>query len=87
MTREQWGYALWTGIALLVLVPEILAAFFGKHVPWPTLSETVHNLIGDTNGWAAIAIVAGFAVLLVHFVLPDTFNPRAKKKDETAHKD
>jgi hypothetical protein len=79
MTRAQYGYLLWGCIALLVLVPELLAAFFGKHVPWPTLSETVGNLIGDTNGWAAIALVGGFAILLVHLVLPDTFNPRKKK--------
>ena len=79
LSREQWGYILWSAIALVVIVPELLAAFFGKHVPWPTLSETVGNLIGDTNGWAAIAIVGGMAILLVHLVLPDAFNPKKKK--------
>jgi hypothetical protein len=80
MTREQWGYTLWGALFLFFAIPELLAAILGKHVPWPTLSETVGNLIGDTNGWAAIAIVGGMAILLVHLVLPDAFNPRKKKQ-------
>jgi hypothetical protein len=74
-TRETWGYILWGSLFLLFAIPELLAAFAGKKIPFPTLSETVGNLILKTNGWFAIAIVAGFAVLVVHLVIPSAFNP------------
>jgi len=74
MTRETWGYIVWAVILGFAAIPELLAAF-SKRVPWPTLSETAGNLIVKTNGWFAIAIVAGLAVLIVHLVAPATFNP------------
>ena len=59
-----WG--LW-GFSLLAL--ELLAVFW-KKCPWQTLSTTVWDLIQRTNGIAAIAVVAGLAVLAVHLVAP-----------------
>jgi hypothetical protein len=69
-----WG--LW-GLAFAVL--ELLAAF--GVVPWKTLSTTVWDLIQRTNGIAAIAVVAGLAVLAVHLVSPGVF-ARTRKEPE-----
>jgi hypothetical protein len=74
MTRETWGYVIWGALFVLWAIPELLAAFSRK-MPFPTLSETVGNLILKTNGWFAIALVAGISVLLVHWVFPQAFNP------------
>lgn len=81
MSRELWGYVIWGSLFLLWAIPEVIAAAFSKRVPFPTLSETVGDLIRLTNGWAAIAIVGGFAILLIHWIMPDTFNPNKKHVD------
>jgi hypothetical protein len=74
VTRETLGYIVWASIFGFAAVPELLAAF-DKKIPWPTLSETAGNLIVKTNGWFALLIVAGLAVLVVHLVIPSAFNP------------
>lgn len=77
MSRETWGYAVWGALMGVGLILELLGVF--KLVPWPSLSATTINLIQRTNGWAAIAVVGGLAILVVHIVLPDAFNPKKKK--------
>jgi len=67
MSKETWGYVLWGTIFAFVAVPELLAAIFGKLVPWPTASTTVWNLQKITS-WSSIVILAGMTVLTVHWV-------------------
>jgi hypothetical protein len=68
-----WG-AWFAAFAVLELL-----AVFGV-VPWKTLSATVWDLIQRTDGIAAIAVVAGLAVLAVHLVAPSVFE-RKKERD------
>ena len=70
------SWLVWGAWFLAFVVLEFLALF--GVVPWKTLSETVWDLIQRTNGIAAIALVAGLAVLAVHLVAPGVFE---KKKD------
>jgi uncharacterized metal-binding protein len=72
------SYLIWGSWFAAFAVLELLAVF--NVVPWDTLSSTVWDLIQRTNGTAAIAVVAGLAVLAVHLVAPSVFE-RAKKKE------
>ena len=71
------SWLVWGGFAGYFLAFE-LPPLFWDNCPWVTLSETVWDLIQRTNGIAAIALVAGLAVLAVHLVAPGVFE---KKKD------
>jgi hypothetical protein len=59
----------------LVIIPNALAFWFAKEVPFPTLYRTVADL---ERRWrpAAMVIVAGLVVLMLHLVFfpwPDIF--------------
>lgn len=78
MTSSWIIWGVWFA-AFVVL--ELLAAF--GLVPWRTLSSTVWDLIQRTGGLAAIAVVAGLAVLAVHLVAPQVFERQKKEDDES----
>jgi len=62
------GYVIYGLIAIfLVIIPNALAFWFAKEVPFPTLYRTVANL---ERRWrpAATVIVAGLVVLMFHLV-------------------
>lgn len=62
------GYVLYGSIAVtLVIIPDALAFWFAKEVPYPTLFRTLDNL---DNRWhpAILIIWAGLAVLAIHLV-------------------
>jgi hypothetical protein len=62
------GYVIYGLIAIfLVIIPNALAFWFAKEVPFPTLYRTVANL---ERRWrpAAMVIVAGLVVLMFHLV-------------------
>ncbi len=71
------GYVIYGSIAIfLVIIPNALALWFAKEVPFPTLYRTVATL---ERRWrpAAVVIVAGLVVLMFHLVFfpwPDTFS-------------
>jgi hypothetical protein len=67
MSKETWGYVLYGIIFAFVAVPELLAALFGKLVPWPTISTTSWNLQRHSS-WFSILFLAGLVVLTVHIV-------------------
>lgn len=71
------SYLVWGCWLALFAVLELLAVF--GLVPWRTLSGTVWDLIGRTDGVAAIAVVAGLAVLAVHLVAPGVFDKSKRK--------
>jgi hypothetical protein len=62
--REGWGLGVWLFFAVLVLVPELWAAFWGKSAKWPTISGTVGALEYDHPVLALV--VAGVIVLCVY---------------------
>jgi hypothetical protein len=70
------GYVMYGLIAIfLVIIPNALAFWFAKEVPFPTLYRTVADL---ERRWrpAAMVIVAGLVVLMLHLVFfpwPDIF--------------
>jgi len=70
------GYVIYGLIAIfLVIIPNALAFWFTKEMPFPTLYRTVANL---ERRWrpAAMVIVAGLVVLMLHlafFPWPDIF--------------
>jgi hypothetical protein len=70
------SWLVWGTWFLSFVILELLAAF--GVVPWKTLSSTIWDLIQRTDGIAAIAVVAGLAVLAVHLVAPGVFE---KKKE------
>jgi hypothetical protein len=45
--RDKWGYGVWLFFAVLVLVPELWAAFWKESARWPTISATVGELEYD----------------------------------------
>jgi hypothetical protein len=73
---DYWvlGYVIYGLIAIfLVIIPDVLAYWFAREVPWPTLLATVTNL---ERRWrpAAVVILAGLVVLMFHlafFPWPD----------------
>lgn len=67
-SRLVAGYVIYGLIAVaFLIVPNVLAYWFAKEVPFPTLLRTLENL---NNRWhpAVIIIVAGLSVLAVHLV-------------------
>jgi hypothetical protein len=62
------GEVLYGGIALfLLLIPNLLAYFTKRDIPFPTLFRTVHNLEGRWHP-TVLVIWPGLAVLAVHLV-------------------
>lgn len=53
--REAWGYAIWLSFAAFILVPELLAAFWKDHWPFPTISATVAALEYD-RPWIGLVV-------------------------------
>lgn len=72
VSGDYWveGYVIYGLIAIfLVIIPSVLAYWFAHEVPWPTLLTTIVNL---ERRWrpAAVVILAGLVILLLHLVLP-----------------
>jgi hypothetical protein len=64
------GYVIYGLIAIfLVIIPNVLAYWFAREVPWPTLLTTVTDL---ERRWrpAAVVILAGLVILIFHLALP-----------------
>ena len=64
------GYVIYGLIAVfLVIIPNVLAYWFARDVPWPTLLATVSSL---ERRWrpAAVVVLAGLVILLLHLALP-----------------
>lgn len=69
------AYVLWALVAFFVLVlPSILAFFYAKLVPFPTLFQTVANLRVHLHlvGTAALAFLAALALHLSFYPWPNT---------------
>jgi len=69
---DYWvlGYVIYGLIAVfLVIIPNVLAYWFARDVPWPTLLATITNL---ERRWrpAAIVVLAGLVILILHLALP-----------------
>jgi hypothetical protein len=62
-SRERWGYAVWGAVALVIAIPELIAAIWEK-ATWPTISGTIAHL---EELWSptAIFVVAAIVVLAV----------------------
>jgi hypothetical protein len=72
VSGDYWvqGYVIYGLIAIfLVIIPSVLAYWFAREVPWPTLLTTIVNL---ERRWrpAAAVILAALVILLLHLVLP-----------------
>ena len=64
------GYVIYGLIAIfLVIIPSVLAYWFAREVPWPTLLATITSL---ERRWrpAAAVVLAGLVVLTIHLALP-----------------
>ena len=69
---DYWvlGYVIYGLIAIfLVIIPNVLAYWFAREVPWPTLLATITSL---ERRWrpAAVVVLAGLVILLLHLALP-----------------
>ena len=72
VSGDYWvqGYVIYGLIAVfLVIIPSVLAYWFAREVPWPTLLTTIMNL---ERRWrpAAAVVLAGLVILLFHLALP-----------------
>jgi len=64
------GYVIYGLIAIfLVIIPSVLAYWFAREVPWPTLLATITSL---ERRWrpAAAVVLAGLVILMIHLALP-----------------
>jgi hypothetical protein len=64
------GYVIYGLIAIfLVIIPNLLAYWFAREVPWPTLLATVTSL---ERRWrpAAVVVLAGLVILMLHLAVP-----------------
>src|SRR5690242_1516076 len=64
------GYVISGLIAIfLVIIPSVLAYWFAREVPWPTLLATITSL---ERRWrpAAAVVLAGLVILMIHLALP-----------------
>jgi hypothetical protein len=64
------GYVIYGLIAIfLVIIPNVLAYWFAREVPRPTLLATITSL---ERRWrpAAVVVLAGLVILLLHLALP-----------------
>src|SRR5437879_5431916 len=70
--REAWGYGVWLFFAVLVLVPELWAAFWKDSAPFPTISGTTGEL--EYNHPILALVVASVIVLCLYSSLryPET---------------
>lgn len=71
ITSGFWvlGYVIYGLIAVfLVIIPNVLAYWFARDVPWPTLLTTVTDL---EHRWrpAAAVVLAGLVILMFHLAL------------------
>jgi hypothetical protein len=62
--REAWGYGVWLFFAVLVLVPELWAAFWKDSAPFPTISGTTGEL--EFNHPILGLVVASVIVLCLY---------------------
>jgi hypothetical protein len=67
MTKLEVGYVMWGSVAVLILIPELLAVFGRSFTPFPGIARTATNLEARWP-WAAMIILAGLAILAVHLV-------------------
>ena len=72
VSGDYWvqGYVIYGLIAIfLVIIPSVLAYWFAREVPWPTLLATITSL---ERRWrpAAAVVLAGLVVLMIHLALP-----------------
>jgi hypothetical protein len=72
VSGDYWveGYVIYGLIAIfLVIIPSVLAYWFAREVPWPTLLATITSL---ERRWrpAAVVVLAGLVILLLHLALP-----------------
>jgi hypothetical protein len=64
------GYVLYGLFAIfVVIVPDVLAFWFARDVPFPTLARTVADLERRWSS-ATMVIVAGLVVLMCHLAFP-----------------
>ena len=64
------GYVIYGLIAIfLVIIPSVLAYWFAREVPWPTLLATITSL---ERRWrpAAAVVLAGLVILLIQLAFP-----------------
>jgi hypothetical protein len=77
--RWVLGYVIYGLFTIfLVIIPNIMAFWFDRQVPFPSLAQTVADL---QRRWrpATTIIVTGLVILMIHLVLapwPDIFNHR-----------
>jgi hypothetical protein len=64
---RSWGYIVWGILALVIAIPEIVAAFGKEFVPWPGFARTVTHWQAR-KPWLAALFLAAFAVLVVHII-------------------
>ena len=67
MTEAEVGYLVWGALALIVAVPEVLAAVGKELVPWPGFARTVVYLQARSP-MITMIVLALFAILIVHIV-------------------
>jgi hypothetical protein len=64
------GYVIYGLIAIFgVIIPNVLAYWFAREVPWPTLLATAVSL---ERRWrpAAVVVLAGLVILMLHLAVP-----------------
>ena len=54
-------------MAILIAIPELLAAFGTNITPWPTISKTVGNL-ETHHHWVRMLVMGGLVVLAARIV-------------------
>jgi len=59
--RERWGYAVWGAVALVIAIPELIAAIWEK-ATWPTISGTIAHL---EELWPPTAVVVVAAIVVI----------------------
>ena len=67
-SRYVVGYAIYGLIAVaFLIVPNVLAYWWAREVPFPTLPRALADLDGRLHS-AVMIILAGLAVLAIHLV-------------------
>jgi hypothetical protein len=67
VSEDQLGYVVWGILALIVAIPEVVAALGREWVPWPGFARTV-TYLQARQPWLAAFVLAAFAVLVVHII-------------------
>jgi hypothetical protein len=67
VTKIDVGYIVWGAFLIAVLIPELIAYFGKSFAPFPGVARTAANLEAR---WplAAVIILIGLAILVVHLV-------------------